>query len=57
MGAFFFRKMGRDERFEQLNSLMQEKSELDTGFWVWDGAMAGKARKPFRGELRPDNSQ
>lgn len=53
----FFKKTERDERFEKLNALTQEKSVLDTGLWVWDGEMAGRVRKPFRGELRPDNSQ
>lgn len=52
----FFRKTDRDERFEKLSSLTREKSVLGTGFWVWDGDLAGRVRRPFRGELRPDNS-
>lgn len=51
----FFRRTDRDHRFEQLSALKQEKSVLDTGLWVWDESLAGRASRPFRGEVKPDS--
>jgi hypothetical protein len=53
----FFKQTDNDARFERLSALRKEKEGLETGLWVWDEEIAGRARRPFHGELTPDNSR
>lgn len=54
----FFRNDSRDDRFERLVAVAGVSGEEDArhGFWRFDGDRAAKARKPFHGDLTPDNS-
>jgi len=53
----FFSRTDRDTRYVKLSALKREKESLETGFWVWDKEMAERARRPFHGDLKPDNTR